>query len=105
MAESLVRDGSPPQLPVIDRRHIDPGLGRGRGCPGISAFVSAGPVCLYAYVGNTDDGTVSVIDLVRVGNIATIAVGPAPSGLRANPKLNQIWGVSTQGSGGYAFVD
>ena len=57
---------------------------------------------LYAYVGNADDGTVSVIDLIRVGNIATIPVGPAPSGLRANPKLDQIWGVSTQG--GYAFV-
>ena len=57
---------------------------------------------LYAYVGNADDGTVSVIDLIRVGNIATIPVGPAPSGLRANPRLNQVWGVSTQG--GYAFV-
>src|SRR3984893_5089381 len=57
---------------------------------------------LYAYVGNTDDGTVSVIDLIRVANIATIPVGPAPSGLHANPRLNQIWGVSTQG--GYAFV-
>jgi YVTN family beta-propeller protein len=57
---------------------------------------------LYAYVGNADDGTVSVIDLIRVGNIATIPVGPTPSGLRANPKLDQVWGVSTQG--GYAFV-
>src|ERR1039458_6016040 len=57
---------------------------------------------LYAYVGNAGDGTVSVIDLIRVGKIATIPVGPAPSGLRANPKLNQIWGVSTEG--GYAFV-
>ena len=57
---------------------------------------------LYAYVGNAGDGTVSVIDLIRVGKIATIAVGPAPSGLRANPELNQVWGVSTDG--GYAFV-
>ena len=37
-----------------------------------------------------------------MANIATIPVGPAPSGLRANPALKQIWGVSTEG--GYAFV-
>src|SRR5882757_8106379 len=55
---------------------------------------------LYAYVGNSGDGTVSVIDLIRMGNIATIVVGGAPSGLRANPTLKQVWGVSTEG--GYA---
>src|ERR1700676_3334598 len=57
---------------------------------------------LYAFVGNAGDGTVSVVDLIRVSKIATIAVGPSPSGLRAHPKLNQVWGVSTEG--GYAFV-
>src|SRR3984957_1649466 len=57
---------------------------------------------LYAFAGNWGDGTVSVIDLIRVAKIATIAVGPTPSGLRAHPTLNQIWGVSTEG--GYAFV-
>src|ERR1700693_2778044 len=57
---------------------------------------------LYAFVGNAGDGTVSVIDLIRVSKIATIAVGPTPSGLRAHPKFNQIWGVSTEG--GYAFA-
>src|SRR5215472_16776524 len=57
---------------------------------------------LYAFVANAGDGTVSVIDLVRVRRIATIAVGPSPSGLRAHPKFNQIWGVSTEG--GYAFA-
>src|SRR5579863_8608314 len=57
---------------------------------------------LYAFVGNAGDGTVSVIDLIRVSKIATIAVGPSPSGLRAHPKFNQIWGVSTEG--GYAFA-
>ena len=57
---------------------------------------------LYAYVGNSGDGTVSVIDLIRMANIATIPVGGAPSGLRANPALKQVWGVSTEG--GYAFV-
>src|SRR5258708_4649106 len=57
---------------------------------------------LYAFVANAGDGTVSVVDLIRVSKIATIAVGPAPSGLRAHPKFNQIWGVSTEG--GYAFA-
>src|SRR6202171_5585922 len=57
---------------------------------------------LYAYVGNSRDATVSVVDLIRLGTIATIPVGPAPSGLRAHPTLNQVWGVSTEG--GYAFV-
>src|SRR3979409_1157350 len=57
---------------------------------------------LYAFVGNAGDGTVSVVDLIRVSKIATIAVGPPPSGLRAHPKFNQVWGVSTEG--GYAFA-
>ena len=57
---------------------------------------------LYAFVANAGDGTVSVIDLIRVSRIATIAVGPSPSGLRAHPKFNQVWGVSTDG--GYAFA-
>src|SRR5580693_5341494 len=52
---------------------------------------------LYAFVGNAGDGTVSVVDLIRVSKIATIAVGPTPSGLRAHPKFNQVWGVSTEG--------
>src|SRR6202011_5852690 len=57
---------------------------------------------LYAYVANSRDATVSVVDLIRLGTIATIPVGPAPSGLRAHPTLNQVWGVSTDA--GYAFV-
>src|SRR5260370_13143020 len=57
---------------------------------------------LYALVGNSRDATVSVVDLIRLGTIATIPVGPSPSGLRAHPTLDQIWGVSTEG--GYAFV-
>src|ERR1700680_3897398 len=57
---------------------------------------------LYAYVGNSRDATVSVVDLIRLGTIATIQVGPSPSGLRAHPTLDQVWGVSTEG--GYAFV-
>jgi YVTN family beta-propeller protein len=57
---------------------------------------------LDAFVANTGDGTVSVVDLVRLVQIATIPVGPSPSGLRAHPTLNQVWGVSTDG--GYVFA-
>ena len=57
---------------------------------------------LFAYVGNTVDGTVSAIDLVKLAAVATIPVGPSPSGLRAHPKREEIWGVSSEG--GYAWV-
>jgi YVTN family beta-propeller protein len=57
---------------------------------------------LNAYVGNIDDGTVTVVDLVRLAPTATVFVGPDPSGIRANPKRNEIWGVSS--SGGYVWV-
>jgi YVTN family beta-propeller protein len=56
---------------------------------------------MMAYVGNTGDGTVSVIDLARLGTLATVNVGPSPSGLRAHPTRKEIWGVS---AGGYAWV-
>jgi YVTN family beta-propeller protein len=57
---------------------------------------------LYAYVGNTGDGTVTAVNLVTLRTVATIAVGPAPSGLRAHPTRAEVWGVST--TGGYAWV-
>jgi YVTN family beta-propeller protein len=56
---------------------------------------------MMAYVGNTGDGTVSAIDLARLGTVATVDVGPSPSGLRAHPTRSEIWGVS---GGGYAWV-
>jgi YVTN family beta-propeller protein len=56
----------------------------------------------YAYVGNVGDGTVTAVDLVNLRAVATIPVGPTPSGLRAHPLRDEIWGVST--SGGYAWV-
>lgn len=56
----------------------------------------------YAYVGNTGDGTVTAVDLVSLRAVATIPVGPAPSGLRAHPSRDEIWGVST--AGGYVWV-
>ncbi len=52
---------------------------------------------LFAYVGNTGDGTVTVIDLVKLSPVATIPVGPSPSAVRANPSRKEIWGLSSSG--------
>ena len=57
---------------------------------------------LFAYVGNTADGTVSAIDLIKLSTVATIPVGPGPSGLRAHPTRPEIWGVSS--AGGYVWM-
>src|ERR1700756_2399296 len=47
---------------------------------------------LFAYVGNVGDGTLSAIDLVRLRPVATINVGPGPTGVRAHPTRKEIWG-------------
>jgi YVTN family beta-propeller protein len=57
---------------------------------------------LFAYVGNTADGTLTVVDLVKLSPIATIPVGAGPSGIRAHPTRKEIWGLSS--AGGYAWV-
>ncbi|MGC2705141.1 MAG: YncE family protein, partial [Candidatus Acidiferrales bacterium] len=57
---------------------------------------------LLAYVGNTADGTVSILDLVKLSPVATLSVGPGPSGLRAHPTRPEIWGLSSLG--GYVWV-
>src|SRR5207244_11149490 len=57
---------------------------------------------LCAYVANAGDGTVTVVDLVRLAATSTIAVGPAPSGIRAHPTRKEIWGVST--AAGYVWL-
>lgn len=57
---------------------------------------------LYAYVTNTGEGSVSVVDLVSLQTRATIPVGPLPSGIRTHPARDEIWGVST--AGGYVWV-
>ena len=64
---------------------------------------------LYAYIANAGDGSVSVVDLVALKAIATIPVGPVPSGLRVLTPRKEIWGVSrlsslSGGDGGYAWV-
>ena len=57
---------------------------------------------MYAYVANHGDGTVSMLDLVRLSRLATIPVGPEPSSMRTRPRTREIWGLS--GPGGYVWV-
>src|ERR1700679_927665 len=56
---------------------------------------------LFAYVGNTAEGTLTVVDLVKLSAVTTIPVGLGPSGLRAHPTRNEIWGLSS--IGGYTL--
>ena len=57
---------------------------------------------LFAYVSNSADGTLTVIDLVKLAPFATLPVGPGPSGVREHPTRKEIWGLSS--AGGYAWV-
>src|SRR6202050_586414 len=57
---------------------------------------------LFAYVGNTADGTLTAVDLVKLSAVSAIPVGAGPSGLRAHPTRDEIWGLSS--AGGYAWV-
>src|SRR6266852_8846719 len=56
---------------------------------------------LNAYI-STEDGTVAVVDLVRLRAVARIGVGPGLSGMREHPTRAEVWGVSSQG--GYVWV-
>ena len=57
---------------------------------------------LFAYVGNTAEGTITAIDLVKLSPVATVPVGPGPTGIRAHPSRKEIWGLSS--AGGYAWI-
>ena len=57
---------------------------------------------LHAYVSSSTAGTVTVVDLVSLSPISTVPVGPSPSGLRAHPTRNEVWGVST--SDGFVWI-
>jgi YVTN family beta-propeller protein len=57
---------------------------------------------LHAYVANTGNGTLSIVDVPSLSVVHTVEVGPDPSGLRAHPTRDEIWGVSS--SGGYVWV-
>jgi YVTN family beta-propeller protein len=56
---------------------------------------------LEAYV-TTADGSITVVDLVKLKAIARIPVGPGLSGMRGHPIRAEIWGVSS--TGGYVWV-
>jgi len=56
---------------------------------------------LNAYV-STADGSVAVVDLVRLRAVARVSVGPGLSGMREHPTRAEVWGVSSQG--GYLWV-
>src|SRR5690348_17291907 len=57
---------------------------------------------LFAYIGNTKDGTLTAIDLIKLSPSATIDVGTGPSGIRAHPTRKEIWGLSS--AGGYVWI-
>src|SRR5262249_34509399 len=57
---------------------------------------------LFAYVGNTADNTLTIIDVVKLSPIVTIPIGPGPSGVREHPTRKEIWGLSSVA--GYAWV-
>jgi DNA-binding beta-propeller fold protein YncE len=56
---------------------------------------------MYAYV-STDDGSLTVVDLIALRTIGRIAIGSAIADLREHPARPEIWGAS--GTGGYLFV-
>lgn len=56
---------------------------------------------LRAYV-TTADGSVTVIDLVRLSAVARVVVGSGLSGMREHPTRAEIWGASF--TGGYIWV-
>src|SRR5271165_6149682 len=45
----------------------------------------------YAYVTNGKSNSVSVLDLLQLKNVKTVAVGASPTGVAANPKRNEIY--------------
>jgi YVTN family beta-propeller protein len=56
---------------------------------------------LSAYV-TTADGSLTVVDLVKLKAIARIPIGPGLSGLREHPTRPELFGVST--AGGYIWI-
>jgi YVTN family beta-propeller protein len=56
---------------------------------------------LYAYV-TTADGSVTVVDLVKLKAFSHFYVGPGLSGLREHPTRAEVYGVSS--TGGYVWI-
>ena len=58
----------------------------------------------YAYVTNGKSNSVSVLDLLQLKNVKTIAVGASPTGVAANPKRNEIY-VANAESNNISIID
>ena len=58
----------------------------------------------YAYVTNGKSNSVSVIDLLELRNVKTIAVGTSPTGLAASPTRNEIYVANTD-SNNISIID
>ena len=58
----------------------------------------------YAYVTNGKSNSVSVIDLLQLSNVKTIAVGANPTGVAANPARNEIYVANTE-SNNISIID
>src|SRR5277367_2245204 len=56
-------------------------------------------LCAYVSAG---DGSVTVIDLVKLAAVARISIGQGLSGMREHPTRAEVWGVSS--AGGYVWV-
>src|ERR1700675_4622702 len=56
-------------------------------------------LCAYVSAG---DGSVTVIDLVKLAAVARIAIGPGLSGMREHPTRAEVWGVSS--GGGFVWM-
>jgi len=62
----------------------------------------------YAYVSNGAGNSVAVLDLVNRRQDRVLAVGQQPTGLAANPVLNEVYAVNTQpglGNGTVSVID
>lgn len=58
----------------------------------------------YAYVTNGGDNTVTVLDLTNLRQDRVLKVGTNPTGLAANPVLNEVYAVNT-GSNSVSVID
>src|SRR5580704_12601879 len=57
----------------------------------------------YAYVTNGKSNSVSVLDLLQLRNVKTIAVGSGPTGVAASPTRNEIY-VANAGSSNISII-
>ena len=58
----------------------------------------------YAYVTNGKSNSVSVLDLLQLRNVKTIAVGSGPTGIAASPTRNEIY-VANADSNNISVID